>query len=524
MNLRDAFRNNQTWAMVISYVAVIGMVTCLGIAFQPILNWVLAGEAQFISLTAFLISVECVVSFRILRLLAREGQERMYYRISEIIILVLALKLLIELRHGVAYFLQNIAQWQSNFVDSFFSYEYLAVLIAMGLIWGLTWWYGTDLVEMETDEFILSAASAESVPSNRRDIHRGLIGRVLTIGWLVVIVTVLGQYGLIPGQGQVDFSNVIAYFIFGLLLLSQTNFAAWRAAWGYERVTINRNLAQRWLFYSLGFLFVIVILALLLPTRYAYSLFPTLVYLLSLLVAVVQFLLGLFLFPIIWFIGLLARLFQGDETQVESLLPPTFLPPEPITGTAAAIPWLALLKSIAFWAVFILIVVLALAQYARQNEQVAQFLRRIFRWRWAMKALDWLRETFGGVQKNLAAMLQAGLNRLRTTRPNISPDAWHFINPRRLSTRQRVLFYYLALVRRASETGVLRRPSQTPQEYTRNLSAVHPEVAPDLAAMTDAFIEARYTQHPVSDEQAGLVRRFWDHVRRALRGVQHRKL
>jgi hypothetical protein len=518
MNLRDAFRNNQTWAMTISYVAVIGMVTCLAIALLPLIDWALSGDAGFIPPMAFLVSLECVISFRVLRMLAREPQERIYFRISEIIILIFAIKLFVEFRHGLGYFLQNLSRWQSNFSESFFSPEFLVALAVMTAMWWITWWYGSDLVEMETDEFILSAASAEAVPSNRRGIHQGLIGRVLIIGWLIVILTVLGQYQVIPGATQTNFTNVIAYFIFGLLLLSQTNFAAWRAAWGYERATINRNLAQRWLGYSLAFLLAISLLALLLPTRYAYSLFPMLSYLLGLFLAIIQFVFAIVMVPIFFLAGLLARLFGTDDVTIEKLAPPAFLPPESDPAMAANPAfWWDLLKSVAFWAVFIVIIVLAFAQYARQNEQVAGFLRRIFRWRWAIKAFEWLRETFGGVRQNIAELLQAGINRLRTVRSGVSLETWRYLNPRRLSTRQRILFYYLALVRRAGETGAPRQPAQTPQEYAQNLSSAHPEVTPDLAAITEAFVEARYTQHPVSDEQASFVKRLWEQLRRTLR-------
>jgi hypothetical protein len=518
MNLSETFRRNQTWAMIISYIAVIGMVVCLAIALLPLLQWALAGEAHFIPLMAFLIALECIVSFRVLRLLAREQQDRTWFRLSEIIILALAIKLFIELRHGLAYFMANVSLWQSNFFESFFSGEYFITLLVMALLWGLAWWYGSDLTEMETDEYILSAASAEAVPSNRRGLHQNLIGRVLAIGWLIVILTVLGQYEIIPGAARPNFTNVIAYFIFGLLLLSQTNFAAWRAAWGYQRATITGNLARRWFAYSLGFLAVIVVIALLLPTQYAYSLFPTLSYLLFLLIAVVQFVIALLSLPIFYLLGLLGSLFREENVPVEALPPPTFVPPDPTTAMPTTpSPWLDLLKSVAFWAVFILIVVLALAQYARQNEQVGGFLRRVFRWKWAMKAMEWLRETFGGVRQNVANLVKAGLDRLRTARPGVSVENWRYLNPRRLSTRQRVLFYYLALVRRAGETGAPRQPAQTPGEYASQLTAAHPEAAADLAALTETFIEARYTQHPVSDEQAGLVKRLWEQLRRLLR-------
>ena len=48
---------------------------------------------------------------------------------------------------------------------------------------------------------------------------------------------------------------------------------------------------------------------------------------------------------------------------------------------------------------------------------------------------------------------------------------WDFINLRRLTPRQKVLFYYLALVRRAKEAGIPRKDGQTPYEYARSLTS-----------------------------------------------------
>jgi hypothetical protein len=35
--------------------------------------------------------------------------------------------------------------------------------------------------------------------------------------------------------------------------------------------------------------------------------------------------------------------------------------------------------------------------------------------------------------------------------------------------------------------------------------------------LTDQFIEARYSRHEVTTENASLARRYWDRIRRALR-------
>jgi hypothetical protein len=80
-----------------------------------------------------------------------------------------------------------------------------------------------------------------------------------------------------------------------------------------------------------------------------------------------------------------------------------------------------------------------------------------------------------------------------------------------------VLFYYLAMVRRGGEYGIAREPDQTPYEYQLKLQASLPEINRDLAALTEAFVEARYSRHEISEDQVGLVRRWWERIRRTLR-------
>jgi hypothetical protein len=179
--------------------------------------------------------------------------------------------------------------------------------------------------------------------------------------------------------------------------------------------------------------------------------------------------------------------------------------------------WWELVKSILFWALFVVIVIYAISQYARQNQPLAALIKRVFGHGWLSKLWGWLASAWGGVRENVNAVVQAGLARLRRAGPFRSSDAWQYLNLRGLSPRQKVLFYYLALVRRGGEAGSPRHPAQTPLEYSRSLSANHPDVASDVTAMAEAFQEARYSRHEVPVEQAGHVRRFWEHVRRALR-------
>jgi hypothetical protein len=86
-----------------------------------------------------------------------------------------------------------------------------------------------------------------------------------------------------------------------------------------------------------------------------------------------------------------------------------------------------------------------------------------------------------------------------------------------LTPRDRVQYFYLAMVRRGGQRGMPRKPSQTPREYAATLENQLPEVDDEIHSLTDAFLEARYSRHDVTPEQASLVQRIWDRIKATLR-------
>jgi hypothetical protein len=69
-----------------------------------------------------------------------------------------------------------------------------------------------------------------------------------------------------------------------------------------------------------------------------------------------------------------------------------------------------------------------------------------------------------------------------------------------------VIFYYLSLLQRAEKSGVPRRQSETPDEYRVALDPLLGPAGEDLAELTQAFLEARYSQRPIEQPDAERVR------------------
>jgi hypothetical protein len=96
------------------------------------------------------------------------------------------------------------------------------------------------------------------------------------------------------------------------------------------------------------------------------------------------------------------------------------------------------------------------------------------------------------------------------------PEPFNFFRLGATSSREQILFYYLSLVRRAREGGFPRRPAQTPAEYTPTLNQHLPESRADIEALTAAFLEARYSAHPVEKSRVARVHAAWQRLRAAL--------
>ncbi|RPH55467.1 MAG: DUF4129 domain-containing protein, partial [Chloroflexi bacterium] len=148
-----------------------------------------------------------------------------------------------------------------------------------------------------------------------------------------------------------------------------------------------------------------------------------------------------------------------------------------------------------------------------------QALRRMPGGSLLAKIWGWLRGMFASARSGIAKIVETGRERLRARRAS-SKDLFGagFLNLRRLDPRQKVYFFYLAFIRRSGESGLPRSLSQTPSEFAAALDTTLPEAGPDIEALTAAFVEARYTPHPVEPHKASLVKTAWERIRKALQG------
>jgi hypothetical protein len=138
----------------------------------------------------------------------------------------------------------------------------------------------------------------------------------------------------------------------------------------------------------------------------------------------------------------------------------------------------------------------------------------------------WLVQVFGGLRRgtrNAARGVRDLLARqLAARRERLLPDIPHFFSFRRMSPQERVRYYYISILHRSRKQGFGRPPSVTPLEYEHTLRERMPEMSEDVRELTQAFLEARYSEHDLRQEDEQRVQPFWKRIKRWF--AQHRRM
>jgi hypothetical protein len=160
--------------------------------------------------------------------------------------------------------------------------------------------------------------------------------------------------------------------------------------------------------------------------------------------------------------------------------------------------------------------------FLRDHPEVGQALASI-------RLVHWLRSLLGALLSRFTALRPVVRRRARWEGEAAEDvgekgSAARPGQPARRTDRGRILHYYLDVVRRARRAGVARRPWQTPDEYGLVLRAALPgdDLPQDMDLLTEAFVEARYSRHPIQTGLAHRVRVSWQRVKQALSFLRKR--
>jgi hypothetical protein len=318
--------------------------------------------------------------------------------------------------------------------------------------------------------------------------------------------------------------NVLLYFALGLAMLGQIQFRRLSQRWRAEGIDVPRELAEQWVRYTLVLLALAGLIAFMLPTGYTLS-----------LLAIASFVIGAILYGVNVFFHLLiilfsllltplAKLFGADvgRRRMEPIPGPDL--PEVVSGGSAP-EWLAVVKSVAFWAAALVGVVYVVRSYLRDRPELMEALITFKPFRAVRRFLGalWgqLRRLAGAVAERIPTQFRL---RRRPGERNQAPDGgpFRFFRLGALSRRERTLYYYLSVLRRAAKQGYPRDEAETPYEYERKLGPNVPQAEAELDRLTEAFVETRYSTHLADRKQEQRVRADWRKIRAALGALRQR--
>jgi hypothetical protein len=519
-DIKASFSWNERVSSVFNHLLVGVMMVCFAVVvtqftkrLMPILG------LDYLPLICFVVAMDAQYTKRVAKKYTLLSREWALFRIGEIIILIVGLRMFVSLQSGPESLWRDIQVWNNNFYDHFFSAEFIPIVLFVFVVWMISGSLAENIFDLEGDLLRMNNDPGPGMGEERYVARKQLMDHILLYGMVLVFITGLiridirGVEGVSPPVTGVI--GVVMYFVFGLTLLSQTQFAILRGGWSRARIPLSMKISSRWLLYSFAFLILLAALSILLPTSYSLGFLTTIGYVLYIVFDVVTKLFGFAILLLFW---LLSRFGTQQDEPITPQTPPSFpeFDPAPITDGVA--PWWDLLKSIIFWVAFLSVVGFSMYQYLKQHKGIVDQFRKIPGLIWVNRLVDWLMNLWKNVNTTINSTIEAGLNRIPSlTRSNSIREQWRYINLNKLSPRERILIFYLMLTHRGSESGIRRKKSQTPNEYANILKSQLPDVDEEISSMTNSFIEARYSQHNLSENRAHLVRNLWRRIRTSLR-------
>ena len=498
---------------LLTYLLTSGMLTCVVVGVVQ-LAWIIAPEwnGAYAPVLAFLVALEAATMTRYLKIHERHLPAPWYVvRAAEALVLFLMLRALLGLQRGPAYVVS---------VDDFYGGidgELFVLTLLLALVWLGSGWLSSSLFDLETIDPTLDREIARDVSAAQTESRQEVIRFVLIVGAaLAFFAALLNVYLRTSAVAAESYGlwHVLIYFLLGLILVSRTRLLLLRAGWTWENIPVSAGVGGHWLTYTLILLSIAMVAAVLLPTQYSLGLLGTLGYILTVIVSVVQTI----FYVIAALLSALLSLFQlvpPDQPQrpLSTPRPPVF-PQTPNTPMPTVSEFV---QSLIFWAVFFVVVGYVAVQFLRRHPELAEMIKHLPGMSLLARGWHKVRAWFGGLSQQIEDLREARRRARAAHSARSAPAPRRFINPRRLGPRQQVQFFYLALLRRSRERGHARQPTQTPQEFASSLRSQLPEVEVDIAAITAEFSEARYSRHDIDVEHARSARRYWEHIKRALR-------
>jgi len=470
-----------------------------------------------------------------LKLLSPLSSEWLVALGTQWIVILIFVRLLLSYANGLASFLKDMSLFARGYLANLFTIEFVFSVLLVLLFWYLSGQFLELLDEVGLNQALALSEESIYIQHDMVPAHQRLANLIFSMGIVLVILASLTRINL-PTlfSNPVGISNLVVkhfsggeagallYFVFGLALLSLSRLMSLQTHWNQMRIRVSSsNLTRQWGIYSLIFLIMLAVIVSLLPSGSSMGFLSVLGTLFDFLFSVLFFAAQLFIVLIVLLISIPFRLLGRASPWLNGLtVPPPPALPEQSETLIAGSTILVVIRSILLWGGLIVIIVFSFIHFVKQHDRILSGIRNLRVTNWLILAWQWLFRNADRTRDNLSRVITDGwksiVARLEGKRLVPRPG---LISLKLRDPRRQIYFYYLAMIRRGGEQGVIRKPSQTPSEYAVRLETALPSADEDIDSITEAFMQARYSRLEVSSSDANKVKAIWGRIRRALQRI-----
>ncbi len=439
------------------------------------------------------------------------GIELFRFQLVELLIILLVIKLVGYMDNTFPEILADIRTWPKNWL-AFFDGQTLVAFLLASASWYTTWATASDLEELADPAMYDTRSFTQPTDRIRR---RFFIG-----GFILLFFSGLTRSSIIellqlerPRLPKLAF-NALLYFVGGLVILSQLRFTRLARIWRTRETRFSSALSAHWAQYSLILLGVVLIFAFLLPTSYTIGFLDLVNFIITIITYILSILYLLLITPLVFLISLFTQ--QTSVSTPAPLSRPAMPGPQSMgVEQPAAMPFMDILRSVLFWAIAIGAIYYITRSYLRDRPELWASIQRFRPVQLMLNGLRALRRWLRSMRRGITTQIAEIAERLGSARR--APSQASASRKSGKSLREQVYYYYLSTLDHAQAQGVARRLSQTPYEYYEVLNAKLPAAQDEMGELTEAFIEARYSQHPLQSVQLSKLKIDAARVRDALR-------
>ncbi|MBN1120108.1 MAG: DUF4129 domain-containing protein [Anaerolineae bacterium] len=346
-------------------------------------------------------------------------------------------------------------------------------------------------------------------------------------GFLILALAGFLQYAPINAPKGTGLSLYLpVYFLVSLVLLSQVNYDHLQRQWNIQKTRIVGHTRSRWLYRSLALIGLATMIAFLMPTGYTGGLLDVLRQTFDILNRILTIIMFVLNYLIVLLFSLPFHLL-GEPEPIEPAVErdiADILPAEEAVRTPFYLDWnWVAIRAVASWIIASLVLIYVVYSVLKDNPEFLEKFRHTRFWQAITRFWKTLTERLSRAARIVGERLPKIIpERLRGRQPGVDRTGWEVIRLSRMTPGERVRYYYLSILHRASNAGLGRRPSQTPYEYQLSLAAKLTENEEEIESLTGAFIEARYSPQPLETEPPS-AKEAWKRLRAALQRAGHQE-